>query len=227
MGRRRNADLHGSVPDASPVALLIVDAINDLEFDGGAAMLRRAVRMARAIAALKRRAAATGVPTIYVNDNFGRWRSDFRRLVSHCLRAGVRGKPVVEMLIPDDDDYFVLKPKHSGFYNTTLDLLLEHLQVETLVLTGMATDVCVLFTAADAYMRDLRVIVPRDCVTALTTDAHRTALRQMERVLKASVVASRSIDLARMTRGRRASGKATARSARRARPRSAASKRSR
>ena len=204
MGRRRNADLHGNAPDASPVALLIVDAINDLEFEGGAAMLPRAVRMARAIAALKRRTTSAGIPTIYVNDNFGRWRSDFRRIVSHCLQDGVRGQPVVELLVPDDDDYFVLKPKHSGFYNTTLDLLLEHLQVETLILTGMATDVCVLFTAADAYMRDLRVIVPRDCVTALTPSAHRTALDQMERALKARVVASRGIDVGRLTRRRRA-----------------------
>ena len=204
MARRRNADLHGNAPDASPVALLIVDAINDLEFEGGAAMLPRAVRMARAIAALKRRTTSAGIPAIYVNDNFGRWRSDFRRIVSHCLRDGVRGQPVVELLVPDDDDYFVLKPKHSGFYNTTLDLLLEHLQVETLILTGMATDVCVLFTAADAYMRDLRVIVPRDCVTALTPSVHRTALDQMERALKARVVASRGIDVGRLTRRRRA-----------------------
>ena len=204
MGRRRNADLHGNAPDASPVALLIVDAINDLEFEGGAAMLPRAVRMARAIAALKRRTTSAGIPTIYVNDNFGRWRSDFQRIVSHCLQDGVRGQPVAELLVPDDDDYFVLKPKHSGFYNTTLDLLLEHLQVETLILTGMATDVCVLFTAADAYMRDLRVIVPRDCVTALTPSAHRTALDQMERALKARVVASRGIDVGRLTRRRRA-----------------------
>jgi nicotinamidase-related amidase len=200
MPRRRNADLHGNVPDASPVALLIVDAINDMEFEGAEGMVARAVRMARAIAALKRRTSAAGIPTIYVNDNFGRWRSDFRRLVTHCLEDGVRGRPVVEQLLPDEDDYFVLKPKHSGFYNTTLDLLLEHLQVETLIITGMATDVCVLFTAADAYIRDLRVIVPSDCVTALTPAAHRTALDQMKRALKARVVASPRLQPGQLTR---------------------------
>jgi nicotinamidase-related amidase len=200
MSRRKNGDLHGNVPDASPVALLIVDAINDMEFDGADAMLPRAVRMARAIAALKRRATAAGIPTIYVNDNFGRWRSDFRRIVAHCLEDGVRGQPVAAQLVPEEDDYFVLKPKHSGFYNTTLDLLLQHLQTETLILTGMATDVCVLFTAADAYMRDLRVIVPRDCVTALTPAAHRSALEEMQRALKARVPESRRLDLRRLTR---------------------------
>jgi len=182
------------------VALLIIDAINDLEFPGGAGMLPRAVRMARNLAALKQRTTALGIPTVYVNDNFGRWRSDFRRIVAHCLDENVRGRPVVELLVPDENDYFVLKPKHSGFYNTTLDLLLEYLHVETLILAGMATDVCVLFTAADAYMRDMRVIVARDCVTALTPTAHRSALAQMRAVLKAETVSSRTLDLKRLKR---------------------------
>ena len=200
MVRSRTSDLHGNAPDSCPVALLIIDAINDLEFPGAAGMLPRAVRMARNLAALKRRTTALGIPTVYVNDNFGRWRSDFRRIVAHCLDENVRGRPVVELLVPDENDYFVLKPKHSGFYNTTLDLLLEYLHVETLILAGMATDVCVLFTAADAYMRDMRVIVARDCVTALTPTAHRSALAQMRAVLKAETVSSRTLDLKRLKR---------------------------
>ena len=217
MPQRRNADLHGNAPDSCPVALLVIDAINDLEFEGGAGMLPRAIRMARRIAALKSAASALRIPTIYVNDNFGRWRSDFHRIVAHCLEDDVRGRPVVEHLVPDETDYFVLKPKHSGFYNTTLDLLLEYLQTDTVIITGIATDVCVLFTAADAYMRDLGVIVPSDCVTALTPRAHRAALAQMRTVLKAEVVASTSIDLARLARiGRRARrSKAKQRGARR------------
>ena len=199
----RNIDLHGNAPDSSPVALIVLDVVNDLEFPGGAGMLPRAVRMARRIAALKAQASRAGVPVVYVNDNFGRWRSDFRRLVAHCVDENVRGKPVVELVLPDEDDYFVLKPKHSGFFNTTLDLLLDYLQVETLVITGMATDACVLFTAADAYMRDLKVIIPSDCVTALTVPAHRQALAHMRRVLKANVMSSRSIDFARLARARR------------------------
>jgi nicotinamidase-related amidase len=194
MANRSNSDLHGNAPDSSSIALLIIDAINDLEFRGGKQMLPRAVRIARSIAKLKARAQAARVPTIYVNDNFGRWRSDFRRIVNHCLDDGVVGRPLVEHVLPDENDYFVLKPKHSGFYNTTLDLLLHHLQAQTLVITGIATDVCVLFTAADAYMRDFRVIVPRDCVTALTPAAHRAALTHMRSTIKAEIVDSRRIN---------------------------------
>lgn len=210
MPTRNSPDLHGNAPDTCPVALLIIDAINDLEFDGGHRMLPRAIRMARRIAALKARASQVGIPTVYVNDNFGRWRSDFRRTVAHCLDDDVTGQPVAARLVPDESDYFVLKPKHSGFYNTTLDLLLEYLQTETVIITGMATDVCVLFTAADAYMRDLRVIVPRDCVTALTPAVHRAALAQMRTVLKAEVVMSASIELARLAHPRRVPRRSTA-----------------
>jgi nicotinamidase-related amidase len=213
MQPHRNTDLHGNAPDSCSVALLLLDVVNDLEFDGGAGMLPRAIRMGRRIAALKAQASAAGVPVVYVNDNFGRWRSDFRRIVAHCLDDDVRGEPVVAMLVPDEKDYFVLKPKHSGFFNTTLDLLLDYLQVKTLVITGMATDACVLFTAADAYMRDLHVIIPRDCVTALTVPAHREALTHMRRVLKADIVSSRDVDFAELRHPRRSQRKrATAKS---------------
>jgi nicotinamidase-related amidase len=113
-----------SAPDKSDVALLLIDVINDLDFPEGDQLLRHALPMARQIATLKRRARAEGIPVIYVNDNFGRWRSDFSAQVEHCLEDGVCGKPVAELLRPAKDDYFVLKPKHSGFFSTTLDTLL-------------------------------------------------------------------------------------------------------
>jgi nicotinamidase-related amidase len=206
MVRTRTPDPHGNAPDNCRVALLIIDAINDLEFPGGAGMLPRSMRMARKIAALKHRTSAIGIPTIYVNDNFGRWRSDFRETIAHCGDERVRGHPITRLLLPDENDYFVLKPKHSGFYNTTLDLLLEHLQAKTLVITGLATDVCVLFTAADAYMRDFRVIIPRDCVTALTPAVHRAALDQMRTTIKAEVVDSRRIDFTKLSKRRKRGG---------------------
>ena len=87
-------DLHGSAPDNTSVALLLIDVINDLEFDGGEALLAHALPMAMHIAALKRRAAQVGIPAIYVNDNFGRWQSDFAKLLAHCLHDGVRGQPL-------------------------------------------------------------------------------------------------------------------------------------
>src|ERR1700738_3271819 len=120
----KNEDLHGNAPDKCAVALLLIDVVNDLDFPEGDQLLRHALPAARCIAGLKARARREGVPVVYVNDNFGRWRSDFRAQVEHCLRDGVRGQPVVELLWPDQDDYFVLKPKHSGFFSTALDTLL-------------------------------------------------------------------------------------------------------
>src|SRR5258705_9456310 len=117
----RRSDLYGNATDKSEVALLLIDVINDLEFVGGKQLLPHALRMARAIAKLKARAKNNGVPVVYANDNFGRWRSDFPRLLRHCVEHGVRGEGVVKLLLPTDDDYFVLKPKHSGFFSTTLD----------------------------------------------------------------------------------------------------------
>src|SRR5688572_23782004 len=136
----KTRDLHGSAPDECRVAMLIIDMINDFDFDGAETMLPRVLAAAKATAALKQRARQAGVPVVYVNDNFGRWRSDFRSLLQHCLKKGVRGKPIAELLKPDADDYFVLKPKHSGFQFTTLDVLLEHLGAQTLILSGVAAN---------------------------------------------------------------------------------------
>src|SRR2546425_4782850 len=133
----KNKDLHGNVPDNSAVALLLIDVINDLEFAEGKILLKHAIPMAKNIAALKKRARQAGIPSIYVNDNFGRWQSDFQKLIKHCLSEEVCGKPLATILQPEEDDYFVLKPKHSGFYSTTLDLLLRYLGVEILVLTAL------------------------------------------------------------------------------------------
>lgn len=127
----KNADLHGSAPDDARAALLLIDVINDLQFEGGAQLLVQALPMAKRLAALKRRAKAVGIPAVYVNDNFGRWQSNFARLIQHCLARGGRGRPLVRRLRPRPDDYFVLKPKHSGFFSTVLDTLLAYLRVET------------------------------------------------------------------------------------------------
>jgi nicotinamidase-related amidase len=190
-----NQKLHGSAPDRSEFALVLIDVINDLEFPGSEDLARLAVPMARRIAALKARARQRKIPVIYVNDNFGRWRSDFRAQVKHCLEDGVIGQPVVELLRPEEDDYFVLKPKHSGFYSTVLEVLLKHLGSRTLILTGIAANICVLFTANDAYLRDFRLIVPADCVVSNTAAENDCALDQMRRLLKADTRASEELQV--------------------------------
>ena len=162
----RNRDSLHHAPDDAETALLLIDVINPIDFEGGENLLRSALPMAGALAVFKRRAKAAGVPVIYVNDNFGRWRSDFPKIVQYCSQPDVRGRPVVERLAPEPDDYFVLKPKHSAFFSTTLDTLLKYLQVERLILTGITADMCVLITAVDAHMRDFRICVPRGSAPA-------------------------------------------------------------
>lgn len=190
----KNGDLHGNAPDKSEIALLLIDVINDLEFEGGEALLRNALPAATNIARLKKRAREAHVPVIYVNDNFGKWRSDFKRTVAHCLQENVRGRAITKLLEPDNEDYFVLKPKHSGFFSTTLDLVLEYLETRTLVLTGFAGNNCVLFTANDAYMRDYKLITPEDCIASITQLDNNNALKQMQQVLKADIRPSVEVD---------------------------------
>jgi nicotinamidase-related amidase len=199
-GPAKNPDLHGSVPETSPVALLLIDVINDLTFEGSEPLVRQAVPMARRLAAFKRRARAAHIPAVYINDNFGRWQSDFRKLVEHCLNDGVPGEEVARMLAPAEDDYFVLKPKHSAFFETTLDTLLAYLGARTLIMCGIAGNICILFSANDAYMRDYNIVVPSDCTVSNTPEENAYALQQIERVLKGDTTPSTEIDLDKLVR---------------------------
>jgi nicotinamidase-related amidase len=113
--------------------------------------------------------------------------------VQTCLKNNVRGRPIVQKLAPEDDDYFVLKPKHSAFFQTNLDVLLKYLGAQTLILTGLAGDNCVLFSANDAYMRDFNIVVPPDCTASEDPDENRRALMHMQRVLKATITPSNEI----------------------------------
>ena len=197
----KNEDLHGNVPDKSPVALLLIDVINDFEFPGGDRLFENALPMAPRLRNLAARARALGIPVVYVNDNFGKWQSDKQELLRHCLEDDVRGRPFVEQVMPDEDDYFVLKPKHSGFYSTTLDTLLAYLQARTVILTGLAGNNCVLFTASDAFLRDFHIVVPSDCSASIDATDNEHALRQMREILHADTTPSTELDLERLRRG--------------------------
>ena len=197
----KSKDLHGNVPDDSGVALLLIDVINDFEFDDGDALLEFALPAGKQIATLKKRAKEIGVPVIYINDNFGKWQSDLNKIVSHCLEDSVRGEPFVKLVLPDPDDYFVLKPKHSGFYCTSLELLLEHTGAHNLILAGIAGNNCVLFTANDAYMRDFKLFVPADCSVSIAPEDNEYALKQMEKVLKADIRPALELDLDKLKAG--------------------------
>ncbi len=174
-------------------ALVLIDVINDFDFPRAEGLLRQALPAAQRILALKERAKRARLPVIYANDNFGRWRSDFRQQIEHCLARGGRARKIVELLKPDDEDYFVLKPMHSAFFSTTLEVLLERLHVGRLILTGFAADICVLYTANDAYMRDFEVVVPSDCVASETMRQYRFALEHMAQRLRADTKRSDQI----------------------------------
>jgi nicotinamidase-related amidase len=202
----KNEDLHGSAPDKCETALLLIDVINDLEFPEADQMIDAAVEMAHNIRRLKNRARDAGVPVIYVNDNFGKWKSDWRRTVQHCMDDNVRGRRIVEILKPEDDDYFVLKPKHSGFFSTTLETLLRYLGSNRLIMTGIAGNFCVLFTANDAYMRDYEIFVPSDCVVSNTKKENDEALALMDKFLKADTRRGEEIELERAAREKQSDG---------------------
>ena len=192
---KRNRNLHGSVPDKSKAVLLLIDVINQMNFPGAEKLLPRALRMAHRISRLKKRVRKLGIPTVYVNDNFGKWRSDFRAIIASCMENDIPGREIVKLLEPTDEDYFVLKPKHSAFYETTLDLLLQYLGSENLILTGIQSHICILFSANDAYVREYKLIIPPDCVASETLAQERQALSLMKSVLKADIKNSSRIRL--------------------------------
>ncbi len=190
-----NPDLHGNAPDRCPVALLIVDMINALDFPGNEELVRESSRLGRNVAALKRRCREAGIPVIYINDNQGKWRSDFAAVVRHCDREGIPGRGMVRQVLPDAEDYLVLKPKHSAFYATPLDTLLQYIGVEKLIIAGISSNSCILLTASDAYVRDYKLFIPSDCVAGQNAEEHRRSLELMKSNFAANVDESARLDL--------------------------------
>lgn len=193
-------NLHGEDLKSAAVALILIDVINDLDFPESEALLESARPMAQQIAALRSRADAEKIPVIYANDNFGRWRSDFQAQIEHCLQDNVPGKFLTELLRPQSHHYFVLKPRHSAFYGTPLEILLKQLGVRTLILTGMAGNICVLFTAHDAYLREFNLIIPSDCIASNTVNENQRCLEQMKSILKAETTPSSELTTTRLRR---------------------------
>jgi nicotinamidase-related amidase len=192
--------LHGNAPDQCKVALLIIDILTDLDFPGSEELIAQSVALARNIAGLSRACRKRGVPVIYVNDNRGRWRSDSGTVIKAALRPGSPGRKLAKRLLPRKHDYIVLKPKHSPFYATPLDTLLQYLGTRTLIITGIATESCVLVAATEAHMRDLKLIVPADCVAGLTAKDHSQAVELMRRNFQADTPEWKAIKWSRLRR---------------------------
>jgi nicotinamidase-related amidase len=181
----------------SAVVVVLVDVVNHFEFPDGDKLLANALPIAPRLARLKKRARHTNIPVIYVNDNFGQWRSDAGKLVAHCLRGQRAGKSFVQAIQPDNQDYCVLKPMNSAFYQTPLDLLLRHLGASSIILAGLATNSCILCTAHDAKMRDFKVTVVSDCCAARTAREHKQAIENIREMAGSQVVTLASLHFKR------------------------------
>jgi nicotinamidase-related amidase len=182
MGR---AEIEGEAPGG--VALLLIDLINDLDFEDAGPMLDAIPAVADAAMRLRDEADRLETPVIYVNDNGGQWHSDRERIVERCLREGCPGRELVDRIRPRPQDYFVIKPQFSGFYATNLPVLLPKLKATRLILTGVAADICVLFTAADAHMREYELWIPQDAVTSNNPQHTRWALEIMQKSMGADI----------------------------------------
>ncbi|MDB5828378.1 MAG: putative isochorismatase hydrolase [Variovorax sp.] len=181
--------------DTSGTALLIIDMISCWDFPDADAVLDGATTIYRNIALLKQRCRREGVPAIYCNDNSGRWRSDFRHLVSQSSASQGRGADITQALMPDHEDFFVLKPKHSAFFSTPLELLLSHLRARRVIVTGVSSDQCILVTVAEARMRDFDVVVASDCVASQSKERNDAALLQFRQSYKLPTTVAAEIAL--------------------------------
>ncbi|HUR96647.1 MAG TPA: isochorismatase family cysteine hydrolase [Pyrinomonadaceae bacterium] len=182
-----------SLVNSRESALILIDVITDFEFEDGDELLKRTLPAAKNLAGLKHRAKRAGVPVIYVNDNFGKWQEDFKTMADHFARPDKKGHEAVQLLKPEHDDYYVLKPHRSAFYSTSLELLLRDLKAKTLIIAGVTTDICILFSANDAYMRGFDLYIPSDCVAAVTAAFSKQAMEIIKRVLKADTRRSTEI----------------------------------
>jgi nicotinamidase-related amidase len=169
-------------------ALIIIDMINNFDFSHGPILAKKASRIAGPIKKLKDQFNQNKLPVIFINDHYNLWQADLHKIIDLCRNEF--SQPVFEVLLPEENDLFLIKPKHSAFYGTALNTLLHQLKVNTLILTGIAGNICVLFTANDAYMREYELLIPKDCIASADDNDNLYALTMMENVLKAKIEAS-------------------------------------
>ncbi|MFB7734336.1 cysteine hydrolase family protein [Streptomyces sp. NPDC056112] len=180
-GRRRNGR-----------ALIVIDMINTYDHEDAELLVPSARRVVPVVARLIERARAADVPVIYANDNFGLWRSHHGELVETALARS--HAELVEPIRPDDDSLFVIKARHSVFYETPMSYLLWQLDIGNVVLCGQVTEQCVLYSALDAHIRHLSVTVPRDAVASIHPHLEAAALEMMERNMGARIVTAGEVD---------------------------------
>lgn len=199
---KSQSSLNGNAPARSDAVLILVDVINDLDFPNNRELVHNSWQLAKAIARLKLRCKRAGIPAVYVNDNYGKWRSDFSAVLKHSLRKDSPGREMVRLLAPEPDDYIILKPKHSAFYATPLETMLTYIGAHNTIVAGLTTNACVLLTVAELYVREHTLFVPQDCVRALNRTDHQKALQLMKDSYGANTTLSSRIPLTRLFKTR-------------------------
>jgi nicotinamidase-related amidase len=192
-GANEQADRrNGKVEDMGKTALIVIDMINTYTHEDADLLVPSVEKALPPLVDLIGRARAHEVPVIYANDNFGEWRSHHGEILETALE-GPRAS-LVRPLAPDKSSLFVVKARHSIFYETPLGYLLSQQGIDHVVLCGQVTEQCVLYSALDAHIRHLRVTVPHDAVAHIHEDLADAALRMMERNMDARVTSSADID---------------------------------
>lgn len=165
-------------------AVLFIDLINDFHFDRGDKLVTHTEEIVPHILKLKDFAVSNSLPIIYVNDHFGLWQAGSQQLIDHCTNE--RSKNVINAIKPNKEDYFLIKPQHSAFYQTPLESLLTDLGKTNLIVSGVAGDICILFTAKDAYTYQYSLHIPENCIASNEKQGNDYALYIMRSVMKAN-----------------------------------------
>ncbi|MDM5186492.1 isochorismatase family cysteine hydrolase [Bacillus sp. DX4.1] len=174
-------------------ALLIIDMINDFQFSHGSILAQKCQTIIEPILKMKQTMKTLGYPVIYINDHYYLWRADIDQLITHCTND--YSKNIIQAIAPETDDYVFIKPHYSAFYETPLNSLLGHLKIEKLIITGIAGNICILFTANDAHMRNYTLYVPQNCTVSNSDQDNQHALKIMEATLKANIMPSFQLKL--------------------------------
>lgn len=165
-------------------AIIFIDIINDFNFDGSEKLLEHTNEILPYLKELIGFGKENNIPIIYVNDHYGLWQADYRKIINHC--ENVSSQHIIQELKPDDDDYFLIKPQHSAFFQTPLHSLLSDLGKTNLIMAGIAGDICILFTAKDAYMYQYTMHIPKNCMASEEKEGNEYALYLMRSVMDAN-----------------------------------------
>jgi nicotinamidase-related amidase len=174
-------------------ALIIIDLINDFNFKHGSLLSKNTLNIIDNIVILRQFFINNKLPIIYVNDNYQVWTGNYLDIVDRCYNnVSCR---IIDKIFPGNDEYFVTKNKFSAFYCTNLEPLLRQLNITTLVLVGIAGNVCIYFSAVDAHMRNFKLFVPSDCIASNYIKDNNIALKSMKHLLDADISISSDLTI--------------------------------